>query len=178
MENSSSRAITSSTLSKLSRFKSFWKSAVSVTYTKIYWYLIYTWKQNPRLCNTHKDNHKQNVEFPFDYNCNTFAALILSYFLTRLITRSSIGSELAPAEEHRHLKCISTLSSLAKNHLSVDLLKFTWLSIDFFMLCIFEKFADDPSANSKWHELVSLKSMSKSENNIGYFLLFLNQNSA
>jgi hypothetical protein len=46
------------------------------------------------------------------------------------------------------------------------------------MLCIFEKSADDPSANSKWHELVSLKSMSKSENNIGYFLLFLNQNGA
>lgn len=32
IENSSSRAIMSSTLSKLSRFKSFWKSAVSVTY--------------------------------------------------------------------------------------------------------------------------------------------------
>lgn len=32
MENSSSIAITSSTLSKLSSDKSFWKSAVSVTY--------------------------------------------------------------------------------------------------------------------------------------------------
>lgn len=35
IENSCSKAMTSSTLSKLSRLKSFWKSALSVTYKKI-----------------------------------------------------------------------------------------------------------------------------------------------